>query len=138
MEQLREEGKRYWKTPAGLYAELDREFGFDFDPCPCPCPDGFDGMAVAWGRTNFVNPPFRRRDAINGHGPTAFARRAIAEAEAGHGSVLLLPVQSYVGLLGRAGAGFRFLGRVRWKEVETGEPMPRPQEVVAFVLRGKE
>ena len=35
-----------------------------------------------------------------------------------------------------AGAEIRSLGRVRWREVESGEPMPGPSPICAFVLRG--
>lgn len=45
-----------WKTPKAVYQTLDAEFNFDFDPCP-PNPD-FNGLAIKWGKTNFVNPPY--------------------------------------------------------------------------------
>ena len=128
--------KRYWRTPPELYAKLNAEFGpFDFDPCPYPRPDGFDGLTVPCGRMSYVNPPFHQRDGINGKGPTAFVHKAIAEAKEGRGSVLVLPVQSYVMLLAAAGAEIRSVGRVRWLEVETGEPMPGPSPLCAFILR---
>jgi len=47
-----------WKTPRGFYQRLDHEFHFDFDPCPTN--PTFDGLAVGWGRCNFVNPPYGR------------------------------------------------------------------------------
>lgn len=127
--------KRYWLTPPGVYAALNAEFGFDFDPCPYPRPEGYDALAAPWGRMNFVNPPFRRRDGVNGLGPTAFVRKAIAEQERGNSSVLILPVQSYVNLLLEAGAELRSLGRLRWLEAETGEPCPSPSPICCFVLR---
>lgn len=48
-----------WTTPPELYAELDREFHFDFDPCPSN--PTFDGLNIAWGKSNYVNPPYGRQ-----------------------------------------------------------------------------
>jgi len=127
---------RFWLMPPDLYGKLDAEFHFDFDPCPCPRPADFDGLAVAWGRSNFVNPPFRRKDGFNGAGPTAFVRKAIAESRAGRGSVLVLPTQSYVNLLLEAGAELRSMGRVRWLEADTKEPCKDPSPITAFLLKG--
>lgn len=128
---------RYWLTPPDLYRRLNLEFGpFDFDPCPCPRPDGFNGLEVPWGLMNYVNPPFRPADGVDGKGPTAFVHKAIAEAKQGKGSVLVLPVQSYVMLLAAAGAEIKSLGRVRWQEVETGKSMSSPSPICAFILRG--
>lgn len=50
----------HWETPDWLYKQLDDEFHFDFDPCPLRA--DFDGLAVEWGRSNFVNPPYNRVD----------------------------------------------------------------------------
>jgi len=91
---------------------------------------------LPWGRRNFVNPPFRRHDGVNGQGPTAFVRKAIAERQLGRTSVLILPVESYVNLLLDAGAELRPLGRVRWREATRREPMPGPSTICCFVLRG--
>ena len=135
---MNDNGKRYWRTPPDLLARLEAEFGpFDFDPCPYPRPEGFDGLAVPWGRMSYVNPPFRRQDGLNGIGPTAWMWKAIEEAKQGRGSVLVLPVQSYVMHLANAGAEIRSLGRVRWLEVETGEPYEGPSPICALVLRPK-
>jgi site-specific DNA-methyltransferase (adenine-specific) len=46
-----------WKTPALTYAGLNAEFDFDFDPCPVS--PKFDGLAIDWGKRNFVNPPYK-------------------------------------------------------------------------------
>ena len=127
--------ERYWLTPKDVYEPLDREFGFDFDPAPYPKPDDFNGLLVPWGKVNFVNPPFRRKDGVDGQGPTAFVRKAIAEQAKGKTTVLLLPVQSYVNLLLEAGAELRSAGRVRWLEVATGEPCPSPSPTLCAVLR---
>lgn len=127
---------RFWITPPEIYAALSDQFGpFDFDPCPFPRPDGYDSLVEPWGKCNFVNAPFRRHDGVNGKGPTAFVRKAIAEQQAGKTSVLILPVQSYVNLLLEAGAELQSLGRVRWLEAVTGEPMKGPSPICCFVLR---
>lgn len=129
--------KRYWLMPPDQYNALDEEFNFDFDPCPYPRPEAFNGLEVAWGERNFVNPPFRRADGVNGAGPTAFVRKAIAEQQQGRTSVLVIPTQSYVNLLLEAGAELRSMGRIRWLEVESKEPTPSPSPITAFILRGK-
>ena len=126
---------RYWLTPPDLYARLHDEFGFDFDPCPCPRPEGYDSLELDWGRMNYVNPPFRPHDGVNGKGPTAFVRKAIEEHKHGRGSVLTIPTQSYVNLLLEAGAECRSLGRVRWLEASTGTVMTGPSPITAFILR---
>ena len=128
---------QYWKTPPEIYAALHGEFNFDFDPCPCPRPEGYDSLLLPWGVSNFVNPPFRKHDGVNGKGPTAFVRKAIAEQAEGKSSVLILPVQSYVNLLLEAGAQCRSLGRVRWREAMTGQPCKSPSPICCFVLPGK-
>ena len=127
---------KYWLTPSGIYQKLNKEFNFDFDPCPFPKPEEFDGLNTDWGKMNYVNPPFRKADG-NGFGPTAFVRKAIDEYKKGKGSVILIPVQSYVNLLLEAGAELRSMGRVRWEEVETKEPMRTPSPICCFVLDPK-
>ena len=86
---------------------------------------------------SYVNPPFRRHDGVDGRGPTAFVHKAIAEHQEGRGSVLVLPVQSYVMHLAAAGAEIRSLGRVKWLEAESKEPMKSPSPICAFILRGR-
>src|SRR3972149_5187939 len=122
--------KRYWLVPMRLYEELDNEFHFDFDPCQYP--KKFNGLECEWGQMNFVNPPFRSKDGS----PTAFVRKAIEESKKGKSSFLTLPCQSYVNLLLEAGAELRSLGRVKWLEVETKEPMKSPSPITGFYLKG--
>lgn len=72
------------QTPPDLYAELDAEFHFDHDPCPYK--SGFDGLARPWGKCNFVNPPYNRRDKPK------FIRRSFDEwNDNGATCVLLIP-----------------------------------------------
>ena len=122
---------KYWLTPPELYSKLDQEFNFDFDPCQYP--KTFDGLSIEWGDMNYVNPPFRSKDGS----PTAFVRKAIEESKKGKSSFLTLPCQSYVNLLLEAGAELRSLGRVKWLEVETKEPMKSPSPITGFYLKGK-
>ena len=50
--------RHYWLMPPEKMQPLQEEFSFDFDPCPFPRPEGFDGLEVDWGKSNWVNPPF--------------------------------------------------------------------------------
>jgi hypothetical protein len=128
--------KRYWLTPPEVYRRLEEEFQFTFDPCPCPRPNGFDGLKIDWGEVNFVNPPFRRDDAVGGEGMTAFARKAIEQQQQGRTSLLLVPTDSIVNLLLEHGAELRPMGRVPFIDPDTGERNPAPHCITAFILRG--
>lgn len=87
-----DDGQHYWITPVDLYSRLDAEFGFDFDPAPHPLPPDFDGLTADWGQSNYVNPPFGSiiHDGKK-KGPTAWARKAIAEMQKGKRVVLVYP-----------------------------------------------
>jgi hypothetical protein len=130
--------KHYWLTPTGLYAEMDAEFHFDFDPCPYPLPEGFDGLTCEWGMSNYVNPPFgsiihqgRKK------GPTAWARKAIAEQQQGKTVVLVYPIDKWVLMLLKAGAEVRNLGDVRWLATEDGsQGKGTGRHIAQFILRG--
>jgi hypothetical protein len=124
----------FWLMPPDLYGKLDQEFKFDYDPCPCPLPEGFDGTLTEWGKSSFVNPPFRKVDAFNGKGPTAFVHKAIEQNKQGKQVVLVLPTQSYVNLLLEAGAELRSMGRIRWLNRETKQPCKDPSPITCFIL----
>jgi hypothetical protein len=126
---------RFWLIPPEIYDPLNAEFKFDFDPCPYPFVR--DGIEIEWGQNNWVNPPFRSKDAINGHGPTAFVRKAIEENKKGKTCVVIVPVQSYVNMLVAAGAECRAVGRVKWINAINGKRDPNPSTNMVFVLRGK-
>ena len=72
-----------WATPAWLYEQLNKEFQFDFDPCPLNAK--FDGLQIAWGKSNFVNPPYNRTDKPK------FIQKAYEECKKGNTVVMLIP-----------------------------------------------
>jgi hypothetical protein len=126
--------RRYWLTPPEVYTRLNAEFRFDFDPCPCPRPDGYNSLEIPWGKSNYVNPPFLKIDAPHG-GPSAFARKAILERDAGNASVLILPVPWSLGMLMAAGAEIRYGGSVRWLDADSSQPCPRARPQALAILR---
>ena len=131
-----EDGKHYWLTPPDLMAALKAEFGFDFDPCPFPKPDGFDGLTCDWGASSYVNPPFGSIvHQGKKKGPTAWARKAIAENQKGKRVVLVYPIDKWVLMLLAAGAQVRNLGDVKWCATEDGsQGKGTGRHVAAFIL----
>jgi len=129
-------GKHYWLTPPDLMAALQAEFQFDFDACPYPLPGGFDGLGCDWGQSTYVNPPFgsilhqgKRK------GPTAWARKAMAEHAKGKRVVLVYPLDKWVLMLLAAGATVRNLGDVKWCATEDGKPgNGTGRHVACFIL----
>jgi hypothetical protein len=131
------DGNHYWLTPPDLYQLFDKEFNFDFDPCPYPKPDDFCGLDADWGQSNWVNPPFGSiiKDGKK-KGPTAWARKAIAEHEKGKLVVLVYPIDKWIHYLINAGAELRSLGDVRWHSIEDNEPGKGiGRFTMAFILR---
>ena len=133
----RSDGKHYWLTPPDIYDALNAEFSFTFDPCPHPLPEGFDGLTCEWGSSNYVNPPFgsiihegRKK------GPTAWVRKALAEAEKGRLSVLVYPVDKWVLMLAADGDRVRNLGDIKWLATEDGSVGPGTgRHIACFVVR---
>lgn len=123
--------KNYWLTPPELYAELKKEFNFDFDPCPFPMVQ--DATKISWGSSNYVNPPFLRKDGS----PTAIIRKAIEEQQLGKTSVVILPCYTAQRLLYEAKAEIRSIGRVKWLSTIDGTPTPSPNHCALYILRGK-
>jgi len=76
-----------WATPKELYEKLNSEFNFDFDPCPLH--SGFDGLAIDWGKRNFINPPYSKKLK------EAFVLKAIDQTKKNKSlNVMLLPVST--------------------------------------------
>ena len=132
------DGKHYWLTPHDVYAKLDAEFSFTFDPCPYPLPEGFDGLTQPWGASNYVNPPFGSIiHEGKKKGPTAWARKAIAESQKGKDVVLVYPIDKWILMLLEAGAEVRNLRDVRWLATEDGSAgKGTGRHIACFVLRG--
>lgn len=133
-----DDGKHYWLTPPETYRPLQCEFRFDFDPCPYPLPEGFDGLTCEWGASNYVNPPFGSiLHQGKKKGPTAWARKAITEAQKGKQVVLVYPIDKWILMLLAAGAEVRNLGDVRWLATEDGtQGKGTGRHIAAFILRG--
>jgi hypothetical protein len=133
-----EDGKHYWLTPRPLWESLHAEFAFTFDPCPFPLPSGFDGLTCDWGASNYVNPPFGSIvHQGKKKGPTAWARKAIAEHQKGKRVVLVYPIDKWVLMLLAAGAKVRNLGDVKWLSTEDGSAgKGTGRHIAAFILDG--
>lgn len=132
------DGKHYWLTPAPLMGKLQAEFSFNFDACPYPLPIGFDGLTCEWGGSTYVNPPFGSiiHDGKK-KGPTAWARKAIAESKKGKHVVMVYPIDKWVLMMLAAGAEVRNLGDVRWLATEDGfEGKGTGRHIACFVLNG--
>lgn len=130
-------GKHYWLTPPALLSKLQEEFQFDFDACPYPKPPDFDGLTCNWGGGTYVNPPFGSIiHEGKKKGPTAWARKAIAEHAKGKRVVMVYPIDKWVLMLLAAGAEVRNLGDVRWCAIEDGsQGKGTGRHIAAFILR---
>lgn len=125
----RKDSRHYWLVPPEVFEPLKEEFGFDFDPCPFPRPEGFDGLEVDWGKSNWVNPPFTGMAKVPGKrkiGPMAWARKALTERERGNTSVLIFPIYQVrvISFLEDRGAEVRYAGKIRWLSVEDNTANP--------------
>ena len=98
-----------------------------------------DGLTCEWGVSNYVNPPFgsiihkgRKK------GPTAWARKAIAEARKNKRVVLVYPIDKWILMLLAAGAEVRNLGDIRWLATEdNSEGKGTGRHIAAFILNSK-
>lgn len=130
------DNKHYWLTPPELYTELNDEFGFDYDPCPFPLPEGFNGLDVEWGNSNYVNPPFGSV-LVNGRkkGPTAWARKAIEEYKKGKKVILVYPIDKWILMLLEQKVEVRNLGDVKWLATEDLKPgKGTGRHIACFIL----
>lgn len=136
----KKDGRHYWLTPPKLMEALKKEFDFNHDACPWPKPDCYDGLVDEWGRSTYVNPPFGSIiHEGKKKGPTAWARKAIAEHKKGKDVVLVFPTDKWIHYLIEAGAELRSLGDVRWCATEDMTPAPSGigRYTMDFILRGK-
>jgi len=53
---------------------------------PCPSVPTFNGLAIPWGKKNYVNPPYSTK--------IPWIKKAIIESDNGNKSFLLLPVDT--------------------------------------------
>lgn len=129
-------GKHYWLTPPKLMEELQGEFKFNYDPCPHPKPEDLDGLKAEWGESNYVNPPFGSYIDVDGKrkGPTAWARKAIAEFEKGKRVVLVYPIDKWIHMMLAAGAEIRNLKDVKWCATEDGSEGPGTGRWIAMFI----
>ncbi len=133
------DGKHYWLTPPDIYRTLTTEFSFTFDPCPYPKPNDFDGLTAEWGQSNYVNPPFgsivREGKKL---GPTAWARKAIIEADKGKDVVFVYPIDKWVLMLIERAQEIRNLKDVKWHATEDNTPGKGiGRHTAMFFLKGK-
>lgn len=116
--------RQNWKTPKAFYAALDMEFSFDFDPCP-PNPT-FDGLKCEWGKSNFVNPPYKQI--------VAWVEKAFQEAQKKKTVVLLIPSRTDTRWFHdycMKSTEIRFIkGRLKFDDQKN--PAPFPSAVVIF------
>jgi len=131
-----DDGKHYWITPPDVFASLHAEFEFTSDPCPWPKPDCWDGLTMPWGPSNYLNPPFGSiLHEGKKKGPTAWAKKAIAECAQGKRVVMVYPVDKWILMLLAAGAEVRNLGDVRWLAIEDGTPgKGTGRHIACFIL----
>ncbi len=126
------DGRHYWLSPPDLMREMQEEFKFDFDACPYPRPDAYDSLSVEWGSSTYVNPPFA--------GPTAWVRKALAEAEKGKKVVFVFPMPKWSLLLLTSPllTEIRNLKDVKWCAIEDGKPgRGIGQHIAMFHLDGR-
>ena len=117
-----------WRTPKAVYEALNAEFAFDFDPCP-PNPQ-FNGLAIEWGHSNFVNPPYGR---VIGD----WLAKAHSEAANGKQSVFLIPSRTDTRWWHEhvmTADEIRFVrGRLKFDD----QPNPAPFPSAIVVIKGK-
>jgi len=126
----------YWLKPPELYEKLNSEFHFDFDPCPFPRPEGFDGLAVPWGQSNWVNPPFTG-------GVMKWCKKAISENKLGKTCVFILPLYQVraIATLADFGSEISYAGTPAFLSMEDNSPNPaKPTDrnpCLLIILRGR-
>ena len=115
---------------------LQEEFRFEFDACPYPRPAGFDALKEEWCSPAYCNPPFRVADM--GAGPTAWARKAIAESKKGKTVVYLYPMDKWVLEMVQAGAELRPCPPILWIDPRGRRGKAGGRGHMLFILRGEQ
>lgn len=88
---------------------------------------------AVWGKGSVIGHDGKKK------GPTAWARKAIAENKKGKRIVLLYPIDKWVLMMLAAGAKVRNLGDVRWCATEDGTPgKGTGRHIAAFILEPPE
>lgn len=114
--------RQNWKTPRKFYEELDKEFAFDFDPCYADGKVTWDnsGLAVEWGQSNFVNPPYSEC--------AKWCKKAWIEAQKGKTVVMLIPSRTdtaYWHDFVMKASEIRFVrGRLKFDDQKHNAPFP--------------
>lgn len=118
-----------WGTPPELYNALDEIYHFDFDPCPMGC--WIDGLAVDWGRSSFINPPYSKIPE--------WVERCYEEWQDGNVAIMLIPNRSetrwyhdYIldvaPLVYQVKGRISFYGRIK----EPGQPKNTPKDQIKY------
>lgn len=127
-----ENSKQFWITPPELYKELDDEFNFDFDPCPFPR-QSFDGITSDWGASNFVNPPYSKKD---GPSYVEWEKKALIEHRKGKTVVLLKPLNVSEYHLWECKPEVRLLGRIPWVATDGSGDRHPTRYFIAMIMKG--
>jgi hypothetical protein len=106
----------HWATPAGVYDQLNKEFGFTHDPCPLG--SNGNGLAESWsGKKVYCNPPY-------GPGIGDW----LAKAEEADGAVYLLPARTDTKWFHQyclQAKEIRFIkGRLKFGDAKNSAPFP--------------
>ena len=104
-----------WATPEYIYKQAMEKGMFD----PCPLCSIVDGLAIDWGKSNFVNPPYSQLQK--------WVDKSIEQHSKGKAVTLLIPARTDTKAfeaLWRYGCEFIFItGRLRFNEANTA-PFP--------------
>ncbi len=114
-----------WATPKFIYAQAMAKGMFD----PCPLGSLVDGLAIEWGKSNFVNPPYSKL--------AKWIDKSIEQHMKGRAVTLLIPARTDTKAFRRLyeyGSRFTFItGRLRFNEANTA---PFPSMIVELVGGG--
>lgn len=134
------DGKHYHLTPAAYWKDIQKRYPGIVDILPYPRPEGYDALTAPWPKMGYANIPFGTTiDPVTGKkkGPTAWARRGIAEQAKGNSTLYVFPVDYFFYLLIKAGAVITPRGPVSWVATEDGSSQPSGRNIVEIFLPGK-